>query len=101
MNLCEKLLEGTEKLSVIGLGYVGMPIAVSFSSKIKVIGFDLNDSKIRLYKQGIDPTKEVGNEVIKNTVATFEGTCKEKKIKIKLHLFSFLLSKSMLFLFFS
>lgn len=65
MNICEKLLEGTEKLSVIGLGYVGMPIAVSFSSKIKVIGFDLNDAKIRLYKQGIDPTKEVGNDKIK------------------------------------
>ncbi len=65
MNLCKKLLEGTEKLSVIGLGYVGMPIAVSFSCKIKVIGFDLNDAKIRLYKQGIDPTKEVGNDRIK------------------------------------
>ena len=53
-----------EKLVVIGLGYVGMPIAVSFSKKVQVIGFDINQSKIELYKQGIDPTKEVGNEAI-------------------------------------
>ena len=64
MSLYEKLLSGEEKLSLVGLGYVGMPIAVSFSKKINVIGFDLNKSKIDLYKSGIDPTKEVGNEAI-------------------------------------
>ena len=64
MSLYEKLLSGEEKLSLVGLGYVGMPIAVSFSKKIKVIGFDLNKTKIDLYKSGIDPTKEVGNEAI-------------------------------------
>ena len=48
MNLYEKLLSGEEKLSLVGLGYVGMPIAVAFARKIKVVGFDLNEKKIAL-----------------------------------------------------
>lgn len=72
MALHEKLLKKEEKLSLIGLGYVGMPIAVAFAAKgIEVIGFDLNKAKIELYKSGIDPTKEVGDEVIKNTTVEF------------------------------
>ena len=71
MNLYEKIVNGEEKLSLVGLGYVGMPIAVAFAKKIKVIGFDLNEAKINLYKNGIDPTNEVGNEVIKNTKVDF------------------------------
>lgn len=71
MNLYEKIVSGEEKLSLVGLGYVGMPIAVAFAKKIKVVGFDLNSAKIDLYKNGIDPTKEVGNEVIKNTTVEF------------------------------
>ena len=71
MELYEKLLKGEEKLSLVGLGYVGMPIAVAFARKIKVVGFDLNEKKIELYKSGIDPTKEVGNDVIKNTTVEF------------------------------
>ena len=71
MELYEKLVSGEEKLSLVGLGYVGMPIAVAFARRIKVIGFDLNEKKIGLYKNGIDPTNEVGNEVIKNTKVEF------------------------------
>lgn len=71
MSLYEKLVNGEEKLSLVGLGYVGMPIAVAFARKIKVVGFDLNEKKIELYKNGIDPTNEVGNEVIKNTAVEF------------------------------
>ena len=71
MDLYEKLLSGEEKLSLVGLGYVGMPIAVAFARKIKVVGFDLNEKKIELYKNGIDPTNEVGNEVIKTTKVEF------------------------------
>lgn len=71
MDLYEKLLNGEEKLSLVGLGYVGMPIAVAFAKKIGVIGFDLNKEKIELYKSGIDPTNEVGNDVIKNTKVEF------------------------------
>jgi len=64
MSLYEKLLNREEKLSLVGLGYVGMPIAVAFSEKIDVIGFDLNKQKIQMYKDGIDPTREVGDEGI-------------------------------------
>ncbi len=79
MELYDKLRNGGAKLSLIGLGYVGMPIAVAFAKKIKVIGFDLNEEKIALYKSGIDPTKEVGDEVIKNTGVEF--TADETRLK--------------------
>ncbi len=72
MSLYQKLVNREEKLSLIGLGYVGMPMAIAFAKKnINVIGFDLNKEKINLYKSGIDPTKEVGNEAIKNTNVEF------------------------------
>ena len=75
----EQLLRGEVKLSLIGLGYVGMPIAVAFAKKVKVIGFDINKAKVELYKAGIDPTREVGNEVIKNTSVEF--TSNENKLR--------------------
>ena len=78
-NLYEKIVSGEEKLSLVGLGYVGMPLAVSFAKKVKVIGFDVNKAKIDLYKSGIDPTKEVGDEVIKQTLVEF--TSDETKLK--------------------
>lgn len=72
MTLYQKLIKKEEKLSVIGLGYVGMPIAVAFAKKgIKVIGFDLDTDKIRQYKNGNDPTKEVGNDEINNSEVDF------------------------------
>ncbi|MPM34183.1 UDP-N-acetyl-D-glucosamine 6-dehydrogenase [bioreactor metagenome] len=79
MNLYEKLVNKEEKISLIGLGYVGMPIAVSFAKKVEVIGYDNNAVKIELYHKGIDPTKEVGNEAIKNTTVDF--TSDEKRLK--------------------
>ncbi len=85
MDLYEKLVSGEEKLSLVGLGYVGMPIAVAFAKKIKVIGFDLNEVKIDLYKKGIDPTNEVGNDVIRQTKVEFTadaGRLKEAKFHI-------------------
>ena len=71
MSLFEQIVNKEEKISLVGLGYVGMPIAVAFSKKVNVIGFDLNSSKIELYKNGIDPTCEVGNEAIKNCTVEF------------------------------
>lgn len=72
MSLYKQLIEQKELLAVVGLGYVGMPIAVAFAKKgIKVIGFDLNKAKIELYKKGIDPTQEVGNQAIKQTSVQF------------------------------
>ena len=79
MSLYSKILRGEAKIAIVGLGYVGMPIAVAFAKKVKVIGFDLNKSKIETYKNGIDPTKEVGNDTIKNT--TVEFTFDEKKLQ--------------------
>lgn len=71
MSLYEEIVSGREKLSLVGLGYVGMPIAVAFAKKIKVVGFDLNAEKINLYKSGVDPTNEVGDAVIKSTTVEF------------------------------
>lgn len=79
MQLYEKLVSGDEKLALVGLGYVGMPIAVAFSKKVKVVGYDLNAKKIELYKNGIDPTNEVGNEAVKN--CSVEFTADESKLK--------------------
>lgn len=77
----EKLLNKTEKVSLIGLGYVGMPLAVAFAEKgIGVIGFDLNQEKINKYKAGEDPTNEVGSERLKK-LTTLEFTNDEKKLK--------------------
>lgn len=79
MNLYEKIVAKQEKISLIGLGYVGMPIAVAFSKKSDVIGFDVSREKIELYQQGIDPTREVGNDVIKHCNVDF--TCDASKLK--------------------
>ncbi len=79
MDLYEKILKKEEKISLVGLGYVGMPIAVAFAKKVDVIGFDLNAKKIELYKSGIDPTNEVGDDVISKT--TVEFTSDEAKLK--------------------
>ena len=86
MSLYDGLLRKEEKLSLVGLGYVGMPIAVAFANKgIDVIGFDLNKAKIELYKNGVDPTKEVGDDAIKNTKVYFTSDETDLK-KAKFHI---------------
>ena len=70
-NIYEKLLNRQTKLALVVLGYVGMPIAVAFAKKTDVIGFDFNKEKIAKYKEGIDPTKEVGDEAIRETTVDF------------------------------
>lgn len=86
MSLFQKIINHEEELSVIGLGYVGMPIAHAFAKKgIRVIGFDLNKEKIELYKSGIDPTNEVGNEEITKTKIQFTSDESELK-KSKFHI---------------
>ena len=80
MSLYEKLVSKEENLALVGLGYVGMPIAHAFAKKgLNVIGFDLNKEKIELYKSGIDPTKEVGDSEIKKTKIYF--TSDENELK--------------------
>ena len=86
MSFYNELINKEERLSLVGLGYVGMPIAVAFAQKgIDVIGFDLNKSKIDLYKSGIDPTKEVGDDAIKNTAVHFTSDEKDLQ-KAKFHI---------------
>lgn len=85
MKLYNQLINKEENLSLIGLGYVGMPIAVAFAKKINVIGFDLNANKIEMYKNGIDPTHEVGDETISKTTVRFtndETKLREAKFHI-------------------
>ncbi len=77
-KLYDRLIRGEEKLALVGLGYVGMPIAVEFAKHVKVIGFNHNENRIQQYKSGIDPTNEVGNEVISKTTVDF--TSDEKKL---------------------
>ena len=80
MALYEKIVNRDTKMAVIGLGYVGLPIAVAFSKKADVIGFDINSEKIDAYVQGTDVTREVGDSVLKETTIDFttdEGRLKE------------------------
>ena len=69
-NIYSGLINGTEKLALVGLGYVGMPIAVEFAKHVKVIGFDINEKRVNEYRNGIDATNEVG-PAIKNTTVDF------------------------------
>lgn len=86
MSLYSKILNKEEKVSLVGLGYVGMPIAVAFAKKgVDVIGFDLNKDKIELYKSGVDPTKEVGDDAIKNTTVFFTSDENDLR-KAKFHI---------------
>ena len=77
-DLYERLIRGEDKLALVGLGYVGMPIAVEFAKHVRVIGFNHNERRIQQYKSGIDPTNEVGNEVISKTTVDF--TSDEKRL---------------------
>ena len=78
MSIYQEILNKNASIALVGLGYVGMPIAVAFAAKgVNVIGFDLNKAKIELYKNGIDPTKEVGDEVIKNSSVCFTSDEKD------------------------
>ena len=86
MTFYEKVIKKEERISLVGLGYVGMPIAVAFANKgIDVVGFDLNKAKIELYKSGVDPTKEVGDEAIKNSAVYFTSDEKDLQ-KAKFHI---------------
>ncbi len=86
MSLYNDIVNKEEKISLVGLGYVGMPIAVAFAKKgVDVIGFDLSEAKIELYKNGKDPTKEVGDEAIKNTTVYFTSDEKDLQ-KAKFHI---------------
>jgi UDP-N-acetyl-D-galactosamine dehydrogenase len=79
MSLYSKITKKESKIALVGLGYVGMPIAVEFAKHVNVIGFDINKAKIEAYKNGIDPTQEVGDEAIK--ASKVEWTSDETKLR--------------------
>jgi UDP-N-acetyl-D-glucosamine/UDP-N-acetyl-D-galactosamine dehydrogenase len=85
MGLLEKIVSRQEKISVVGLGYVGMPLAVAFAERAEVIGFDVNKAKIEQYKAGHDMTKEVGDERLRKTTVQFTSDEKELR-KAKFHI---------------
>ena len=85
MLLCDKLLNKTESMSIVGLGYVGLPLAIAFAKHLSVIGYDANAEKIALYKDGIDPTREVGNDAVKRSGISFISS-PEKLATAKFHI---------------
>lgn len=80
-TIYQSLISGTEKLALVGLGYVGMPIAVEFAKHIKVIGFDINSNRVNEYKSGIDATNEVGEAIKSTTVEFTDDSTKLKEAK--------------------
>ncbi|WP_151035639.1 nucleotide sugar dehydrogenase [Bacillus wiedmannii] len=86
-NLYENILEKKNKISIIGLGYVGLPLAVAFAKHVDVIGFDINTDKIQGYKEGIDVTGEVGNQAVLNSNINFTSNELELK-EASLHIVS-------------
>ena len=80
MDLSQQIMNRESALAVVGLGYVGMPLAVAFAKKgLRVVGYDLNKAKIEAYRNGIDPTREVGNDAIRAT--TMEFTADETRLQ--------------------
>ena len=80
MNLYNQLKNRQSKIAVVGMGYVGLPLAFAFDKKgISVIGFDIDVAKIETYKKGIDPTKEIGDEAVQSS--TIEYTADASKLK--------------------
>jgi UDP-N-acetyl-D-glucosamine/UDP-N-acetyl-D-galactosamine dehydrogenase len=79
MRLYEAIENREEKISVIGLGYVGLPLAITFAKVCDVVGFDISIEKIQKYRSGIDVTKEVGNQALKETKTLF--TSDEKYLR--------------------
>ena len=79
LSVFSDIREKKSYLALVGLGYVGMPIAVAFSEQVPTIGFDINEEKIGKYREGKDPTNEVGDEKIKN--CSVEFTSDEERLK--------------------
>jgi len=79
MNLYELIKNRKEKISVIGLGYVGLPLAISFAKVADVVGYDISKEKVKQYLKGIDVTKEVGDKAVRETTAFL--TWKEKYLQ--------------------
>ena len=78
-KIYQKLVDKEATLAVIGLGYVGLPIALEFAKKIKVIGFDINEERIQLMKQKIDPSKELDSSTFDHSQIEFTSNIQDLK----------------------
>ncbi|MFO0436653.1 MAG: nucleotide sugar dehydrogenase [Sphingobacteriaceae bacterium] len=79
MNLYERIIKKDASVALIGLGYVGLPIALAFAKKVKVIGFDINEKRVNLMKKGIDPSNELPKSEFKNSDITFTHKLEDLK----------------------
>ena len=79
MKTLETIRKQNKKVAVVGLGYVGLPLALEFAKQVPTIGFDINKEKLALYRKGIDPTKEAGDNAVKNTTLRFTDNPAELK----------------------
>ncbi|WP_295358000.1 nucleotide sugar dehydrogenase [uncultured Succiniclasticum sp.] len=79
MKTLETIRKQNKKVAVVGLGYVGLPLALEFAKQVPTIGFDINKEKLALYRKGIDPTKEAGDKAVKNTTLRFTDNPAELK----------------------
>ena len=77
-KIYDRLISGEDKLALVGLGYVGMPIAVEFAKHIKVIGFDINEQRVNEYKNGIDTCKNF--DTLKKLLTVYKALSKKQKI---------------------
>jgi UDP-N-acetyl-D-galactosamine dehydrogenase len=73
----QRIIEGEDKIAVIGLGYVGLPIALALAKKVKVIGFDINESRVEMMRNNIDPSEELGPEAFADSDISFTANPEE------------------------
>lgn len=79
MKTLDEIRNHNKKIAVVGLGYVGLPLALEFARQVPTIGFDINREKLKLYRQGIDPTKEAGDEAVRTTTLQFTSNPEDLK----------------------
>jgi len=79
MKTLDEIRNHNKKIAVVGLGYVGLPLALEFAKQVPTIGFDINQEKLNLYRQGIDPTKEAGDEAVRTTTLQFTSDPEDLK----------------------
>ncbi len=78
-SMYHQLTSGTATISVVGLGYVGLPIALAFAKKVRVIGFDINEERINLMKEGVDPSGEIEPKEFEGCDITFTANADDLK----------------------
>lgn len=79
MSIYDKIIKKETKIAVIGLGYVGLPIALAFAKRIKVIGFDINEKRVAMMNKGIDPSNELSKKDFAGSDITFTHKLEDLK----------------------